>query len=40
MKPQGEVRADNTELIDSLLVYYRKKSSDSNIGKMPTKTNY
>ena len=30
MKPQGEVRADNTELIDSLLVYYRKKSSDSN----------
>ncbi len=30
MKPQGEVKEDNTELIDSLLVYYRKKASDEN----------
>lgn len=30
MRPQGEVTVGNTELIDNLLVHYRKKASDDN----------
>lgn len=30
MKPHGEVRADNAELVDSLLLHYRKSVYDGN----------